>query len=329
MTAPTPSGGSSALTTVVFDLGGVVLAWAPHRAYEQVLPAEEVPAFLAAIDFWEWNRALDAGLPYAEAERRLIEQLPDRAEAVTAYRRYFDRTLTGMVTGTGAVIAELEQAGIRLLALTNWSAETFPHARARFGLLKRFAGIVVSGEEKLCKPDPALFELLCRRYQVHSASCVFVDDSPVNVAAANQLGMTGLAFTEATTLRRDLEGLGLLDERRPVTEPVFHLTDRQSWRTALETGSYGWSSRGLGYDEEGFVHCSYAHQVSRLPELYYADVDPAELVVLELDVGDDAVPVIDEEIAPGTWLPHLYAPLPVDRVRTVSAFPDFLQEHAR
>jgi 2-haloacid dehalogenase len=327
MAATAPSDRTSALSTVIFDLGGVVLGWAPHRAYEQVLPAEEVPGFLNAIDFWEWNRALDAGLPYAEAERRLVERFPHLAEAVTAYRRHFDRTLTGMVTGTGAVIAELEQAGIRLLALTNWSAETFPVARARFGLLRRFEGIVVSGEEKLCKPDPAVFELLCERFQVTPTGCVFVDDSVVNVAAAADLGMTALHFTDATTLRRDLQSLDLLGDRPPVSEPLFHLTERSSWQEATRTGSFPWSSRGLSYEQEGFVHCSYAHQVARLPELYYSDVDPDELVVLELDVRDGSAPVLAEEIAPGTWLPHVYAPLPVDHVSSVHPLSHFLRQH--
>ena len=327
MAATAPSDRTSALSTVIFDLGGVVLGWAPHRAYEQVLPAEEVPGFLNAIDFWEWNRALDAGLPYAEAERRLVERFSHLAEAVTAYRRHFDRTLTGMVTGTGAVIAELEQAGLRLLALTNWSAETFPVARARFGLLRRFEGIVVSGEEKLCKPDPAVFELLCERFQVTPTGCVFVDDSVVNVAAAADLGMTALHFTDATTLRRDLQSLDLLGDRPPVSEPLFHLTERSSWQEATRTGSFPWSSRGLSYEQEGFVHCSYAHQVARLPELYYSDVDPDELVVLELDVRDGSVPVLAEEIAPGTWLPHVYAPLPVDHVSSVHPLSHFLRQH--
>jgi 2-haloacid dehalogenase len=313
----------SALTTVVFDLGAVVLSWSPELAYQEVLPAAEVPAFLEAIDFFAWNRAQDAGRPFAEGEAQLIARFPERATAVRAYREHFARTLTGMVPGTGAVIAELEQAGIRLLALTNWSAETFPRARERFGLLDRFEDIVVSGAEGLAKPDPAIFRLLGRRFSVELSRCVFIDDSPPNVVAAAALGLTALHFTDAARLRAELVGLGLLGPRPPVTEPLFHLTERAVLEAARRAGHYDWSSRGLGYDAQGFVHCSYAGQVAGVAERLYADTDPADLVVLELDLGDGDTPVVVEEGEPGLWFPHLYAPLPLDRVVAEHPMPTF------
>ena len=99
---PTSDADETGLTCVVFDLGGVVLGWAPERAFEGVLPAAKVPAFLAAIDFATWNRRHDAGLPFATGEAELIERLPEAAEAVRAYRQHFDRTLTGMIAGTAS-----------------------------------------------------------------------------------------------------------------------------------------------------------------------------------------------------------------------------------
>lgn len=316
------------LTTAVFDLGAVVLSWSPELAYQAVLPADDVSAFLTDIDFFHWNRTQDAGRSYAEAEAELIALFPDRADAVRAYREHFGRTLTGMVPGTGAVVAELEQAGLRLLALTNWSAETFPRARERFGLLSRFEGIVVSGDERLAKPDPAIFELLCRRFSVIPTECLFIDDSPANVAAASELGMTALHFTEAAQLRCDLVELGLLGEPRVMTGPVFHLTERALWGEARKAGVYPWSSRELSYDAQGFVHCSYAYQVEDVANRFYADLDPADLVVLELDLSDGCTPVVAEEGEPGVLFPHLYAPLPLSRVRTVHELSTFLKTFA-
>lgn len=321
---PTPAVDGPRLTTVVFDLGGVVLGWAPERAYEEVMPSADVPGFLAAIDFADWNRRHDAGQPFAAGEAELVERFPGSAAAVLAYRQHFDRTLTGMVAGTGAVIAELELAGVRLLALTNWSAETFPHALRRFGLLQRFEGIVVSGAEQLAKPDPAIFQLLFRRYHLEPTSCGYVDDSAANVATAADLGMAALHFTDAERLRSDLEGLGLLAGRPPATQPLFHLTERRLWQAAAATGEFGWSSRDLTYDQQGFVHCSYADQVAPVRQRFYADLDPAELVVLELDLHDAGAPVIVEEGEPGVDFPHLYAPLPVDRVTAVHELVAFL-----
>jgi 2-haloacid dehalogenase len=321
---PEPSAGGAALTTVVFDLGGVVLGWAPERAFEGVMPAAQVPAFLAAIDFANWNRRHDAGLPFATGEAELIQRLPEAEAAIRAYRQHFDRTLTGMIPGTGAVVAELEQAGVRLLALTNWSAETFPRALERFGLLQRFEGIVVSGAERLAKPDPALFEVLFARYDLDPHRTVFIDDSLANVTTATGLGLTALPFADAEQLRRELVGLGLLGPRPPVTQPLFHLTERALWQADSAAGEFSWSSRNLTYDRQGFVHCSYADQVRPVASQIYADVDPAELVVLEIDLRGVLAPVVVEEGEPGVWFPHLYAPLPLDRVTSVHELQSFL-----
>ncbi len=314
-------GPAPALTTVIFDLGAVVLEWAPQLPYEQVLPADEVPAFMTKIDFWNWNRTHDAGQLFEVGEQALIEEFPDSAAAVRAYREHFPRSLTGMVPGTGAVIAELDRAGYRLLALTNWSAETFPHARRRFGLLDRFSDIVVSGTELLAKPDPAIFQLMLTRYLLDPASCVFIDDSPANVAAAAGVGITAVPFTDAEALRARLVELGMLGERRPVTQSLFHLTERSVWQAARLAGEFPWSSRDLSYDRQGFVHCSFADQVQEVRERIYPDVSDADLVLLELDPGRLDVPVVVEDLGAGAAYPHLYAPLPIERVSAVHDLP--------
>lgn len=303
------------LDTVVFDLGGVVLEWAPQLPYEQVLPPAKVPAFMAAVDFWAWNRSLDAGQSFEAGEQRLIERFPDSAEAVRAYRRHFDLSLTGMVPGTGAIVAELQHAGVRLLALTNWSAETFPQARRRFGLLQRFEAIVVSGEERLAKPDPAIFELLLSRHQVDPTACVFIDDSPVNVAAAAKLGIAAVQFHDADSLRGGLVDLGLLGTRPLVTEPLFHVTEAEAWRSATGAGDFPWSTRGLSFERQGYVHCSFARQVAAVRRLVYADIPDSELVLLEIDPLGLAV--VLEDVDAGDAYPHLYDPLPMAAVRSV------------
>lgn len=298
--------------TVLFDLGGVVLTWEPARAYEQVLSPEQVPDFMAMIGFDEWNRGHDAGRRYAESEAELIAWHPEHEEAVLAYRRHFRHTL-GTVPGTGAVIAELQQAGVQLGALTNWSAETFPVACERFGLLRRFVGILVSGEEGLAKPDPAIFAMALRRFGLTAGRTVFIDDSFVNVEAARTLGITGLHFRDADQLRADLVRLGLLAPRQPLGRPVLHLTERAWWEKAQTVGHYPWSSRRATYEAEGFVHASFAEQTAGTRERIYGDLTDAELVVLELDPDRLSVPVVVEDLGAGPF-PHLYGPLPVAEV---------------
>ena len=303
---------------VIFDLGGVVLRWEPHRAYEQVLAPELVAEFMARIDFPVWNQRHDGGQTFALGEQDLVERFPADEAAILAYRTHFPATLTGMVPGTGAVIAELARAGVGLFALTNWSAETFPYAQQRFGLLRRFAGILVSGAEALAKPDPAIFTLALDRFELDPAATVFVDDSPVNVRAAQGVGLTGLEFSDATRLRHDLVDLGLLVEPEPVSGPIFHLTERTSWAEALQTGRYPWSTRGLTVEAEGFVHCSYPHQWPAIRTAYYGDRAAEDLVLLTLDPARLSVPVVVEDLGAGAY-PHLYGELPVGDV--VSAAP--------
>ena len=298
---------------VLFDLGGVLIGWDPRRAYAQVLPAAEVPAFMAAIDFLDWNYRNDAGRSFAVGEQELVERFPQHEAAVRAYRQHFDQALTGLVPGTGAVVAELQQAGVALAALTNWSAETFPVAQKRFGLLRRFAGVLVSGEEGLAKPDPAIFTRALDRFGFRADRCTFVDDAPANVAAARELGFTAVQFFDADQLRDELVALGLLGPRVPLTEPVFHLTERAVWRQARTTGSYPWSGRRGTYESEGFVHAGFAAQLAGTRQRKYADLPDEALVVLELDPTTLSVPVVVEDLGAGLF-PHLYGPLPVAEV---------------
>jgi 2-haloacid dehalogenase len=198
-------------TAVVFDLGGVLIQWDPRHLYRQLMPEDEVDAFLDEVGFDAWNHQQDAGAAWGPAVEAHAALFPHRRALLAAYPARFPDSLDGPVEGTVAILAELHAAGIRLVALTNWSAETFPYAEAAFDFLALFEGIVVSGREGVAKPDPAVFDLLLSRHDLDPAGTVFVDDSPVNVAAAAAAGLTGLVFTGADRLRADLSRLGLLD----------------------------------------------------------------------------------------------------------------------
>ncbi|MGI8458240.1 MAG: HAD-IA family hydrolase [Propionibacteriaceae bacterium] len=292
------------IRTVVFDLGQVVLRWVPERPYARVLPGHQIPEFMAEISFSEWNRGLDAGRSIEAMEAELVAQLPHRREAIEAYRTHFDASVTGMVEGTGAILAELAAAGVRLLALTNWSADLFRPTRRRFDLLQRFEGIVVSGEEKITKPDPALFRIVFDRYQVDPTTAAFVDDSAANCATATNLGMAAIPFVDADSTRERLVELGVLGPRTPITEPVFHVAKRKHWAALQADGHYPWSSRCVTYEQEGFVHLSYADQVAGVVRRFYAADRPQDLVVLELDPSRAGAPIIVEH-----GFPHLFGPV--------------------
>ncbi len=214
MTATTPTG-ADAVDTVVFDLGGVLIAWDPRRLYRTFgLDDSQVDAILSELDFMAWNHRLDEGADVDEAVAELSARFPQHAVLIAAYPARFEETLVGPIEGTVAILAELAERGVRLLALTNWSAATFPHARRLYGFLQRFESILVSGEEGVAKPDPAIFDLLIDRHTLDPARTLFVDDVPANVAAATGAGLRALRFVSPAQLSQELRSLGLLAQPR-------------------------------------------------------------------------------------------------------------------
>lgn len=202
---------SRRIETVIFDLGNVLIGWDPRRLYRQLIDDEaQMEWFLRDVCSSEWNEQQDAGRPWAEGTALLRAQFPEHAALIDAYHLRWKETLLGPIEGSVALLHELKERGVRLLALTNWSQETFPIARQLYPFLQWFEGIVVSGEERLVKPDPRIYQRLLQRYSVDPATALYIDDSPRNVAAAEALGMHGWRFRDPAGLRGHLVELGLL-----------------------------------------------------------------------------------------------------------------------
>jgi 2-haloacid dehalogenase len=200
----------SRINTVVFDLGGVLIDWDARYLYRKLLPSEEaIDEFFAETGLFEWNVQQDAGRPFAEAVGELSEQFPEYASLIAAFDERWWESVGGPIDESVTVLRTLRESGVRLYALTNWSAEKFPIARREFDFLSWFEGIVVSGEERLVKPDPAIYRVLFDRYDVDPADAVFIDDSKPNVDAAAGLGMAAVHFTGPDQLRTELAQLGL------------------------------------------------------------------------------------------------------------------------
>ena len=198
--------------TVIFDLGGVLLDWDPRYLYRRLFNHDDAAMehFLAHVCSPEWNREQDAGRPFAEAEAEAAARHPDMLDYIRAWASDFDEMIPGAIEGTVAILGELRCRRVPLYALTNWSAETFVRQPARFPFLDWFDGIVVSGREKLIKPDPRIFRLLLDRYGIEAAHAVFIDDVAANANAAAALGLRGIHFAGADALRRELAALSLL-----------------------------------------------------------------------------------------------------------------------
>jgi 2-haloacid dehalogenase len=203
--------GLPAPRTVVFDLGGVLIDWNPRYLYRTLIPDERaMEDFLATVCSGAWNERQDAGRTIAEAEAELLACHPQHEKLIRAFYGQFDRMLAGPIDGTVAILEALHARDVPLYALTNWSRETFHHARRRFDFLDRFRGIVVSGELGMMKPDARIFLHLTQTHGLEPSDCLFIDDSPRNVAGARGAGLHAVQFTGPDALRGALQELGLL-----------------------------------------------------------------------------------------------------------------------
>ncbi len=200
---------------VVFDLGGVLIDWNPRYLYRSLFDGDEaaMERFLAEVCTPAWNAEQDAGRSWHEAVETLIALHPDQRDLIAAYDERWEEMLGGAIEGTVDLLADLRRAGVKLAALSNWSAEKFPFARSRYAFLDWFETLVISGEVGMSKPDPRIFRHLLEQTGFEPGSTVYVDDVPANVAIAAELRMTALQFRDPATLRGELDGLGLLSRR--------------------------------------------------------------------------------------------------------------------
>jgi 2-haloacid dehalogenase len=190
---------------VVFDLGMVLIEWDPRHLYRQVFsdPAK-MEWFLAEVCNGDWNLAQDKGRSFDEGVKEATVRHPDYAAEIAMYRDRWMEMVPGDIAASVEVLEDLHDAGVPLYAITNWNDETFRATRARFGFLSLFRDIVVSGDEKILKPDPAIFQLLASRNSIRLEDSLFIDDSLKNVRGAEAVGMQGHHFTSPESLRADL-----------------------------------------------------------------------------------------------------------------------------
>ena len=189
----------------MFDVGGVLVDWDPRHLYRSRFETEdEMEQFLAEVCTWEWHHRHDKGVPFAESIPALSDAFPEHAHLIALWESHYQEMVPGEISGTADVVRDLHAAGDRLLILSNMPSEVWGPLTERFDWFDLFEGAVVSGDEKVVKPDPAIYRVLIDRFGVDPASSVFVDDREENVAAAAALGFEGILFTDAASLRTSL-----------------------------------------------------------------------------------------------------------------------------
>ena len=197
--------------TIIFDLGAVLIDWNPRYLYRKIFKDEsKMEWFLNNICTPDWNEEQDAGRSFKEASDLLIEQHPEWETEIMAFRLRWEEMLGGPIEGTVEILNAVKNSGqYKLIALTNWSAETFPIAKSKYDFLGWFDGIVMSGEEKTRKPFSKFYRIMIDRYDLKPERCVFIDDNPRNIKGGLDHGIPGIQFIDPQQLKESLRHYGI------------------------------------------------------------------------------------------------------------------------
>lgn len=198
------------IKNIIFDFGGVLIDWNPVYLYSKVFETEdEINHFLENICTYPWNVLQDAGRSIKEATLEKQLEHPQYKEEIGMYYGRWEEMLGGIFEENTALVAPLKER-YNVYGLTNWSAETLPIAIERYEFFKYLDGIVVSGDEKLVKPDLQIYKVLLDRYDINAHESLFIDDNLANIEAARQLGFHTIHYTPEVNLKEELQSTGVL-----------------------------------------------------------------------------------------------------------------------
>lgn len=194
------------IRNIIFDFGAVLLDWSPEHLYKPYFNDDEkMRHFLTEVCPYSWNATVDAGKSTAEATAERVALFPEWEKEIRMYYGQWEKMMNGEIPGMREVVESLKKKGYGVYGLSNWSAETFvPFVRDKYPVLKLLDGYVVSGFEKVKKPDPRLYRILLDRYGLMADECIFIDDSPDNIAAGEALGIRGIVFSSPVELKERL-----------------------------------------------------------------------------------------------------------------------------
>ena len=200
--------------SVIFDVGRVLFDWDLRHLFAKLIDdCDELESFVTHVVTPQWHFQHDAGRPLADMLPERKAEFPEHGALIDAYATRFNETIPGPVPGSLELVERLDAAGVPLFAITNFGHEFWEGFRPTQPVFDRFRDIVVSGTEKMMKPDPAIYALAIERFGIDPAGALFVDDVAANVAGAESLGIGGHQFRDAATLERDLVARGYLVAR--------------------------------------------------------------------------------------------------------------------
>ena len=200
------------INTIIFDLGGVLIDWNPEYVFLDVFNGDrqQMQWFFDNICTSDWNENQDAGYPIAKATEERVTMFPEHEELIRMYYGRWEEMLGSEISETVTILKQLiDLKHFKIVALTNWSHETFPVALKRFEFLQWFEGILVSGKEKTRKPFKEIYDLTLDRFDIRADEAIFIDDNLRNIEAANALGINGIHFKSPEVLVEQLNVYGI------------------------------------------------------------------------------------------------------------------------
>lgn len=199
------------IKNIIFDFGGVLVDWNPRYFFKDYFNDDEkMEYFLENIAQDEWNIEQDRGRSLSEGTEIQVKKFPEWEKEIRAFYDNWTVMLKSDIPQNVEILRKLKNTDYHLFGLTNWSEETFPYALENYNFFQIFEGkIVVSGTEKLIKPDPKIWHVLLERYNIHAEESVFIDDNSKNIEMAKTLGFMTIHVTPETNLELELAGLGV------------------------------------------------------------------------------------------------------------------------
>jgi 2-haloacid dehalogenase len=203
---------TSPIKAIIFDFGNVLLEWNPRYIYEHYFPdnPEGMEQFLREVNFSDWNLQQDKGRSFVEGIALLSQQFPHYSHLFQAFHDRWIDSVGEPLAGTVNIVKRLKRAGYLLYGLSNWSAETFPYARARHSFFDLFEDMVISGEVGHVKPEPEIYQILLDKIGRPAGECLFIDDALANIHQAQKMGFAVVHFQSAEQLEATLRDLKIL-----------------------------------------------------------------------------------------------------------------------
>lgn len=197
--------------SVIFDVGRVLFDWDLRHLFAKLIDdPQDLEWFVTNVVTPEWHFQHDAGRPLADMLPELKAAFPEHDALIDAYAARFNETIPGPMPGSLELVERLDAAGVPLFAITNFGHEFWEGFRPTQPIFDRFRDIIVSGTEKMMKPDPAIYALAIERFGIDPAGALFIDDVAANIAGAESVGIAGHQFVDAAMLERELAARGFL-----------------------------------------------------------------------------------------------------------------------